>query len=143
VQDQDAFPGTWKLRRCVTERQDGQLEYPMGGQPVGVLVHESQGRMSGQVMRPDRAKFPQGASRQDFTTIVKEAFEGYIAYFGTYALDAARGIVTHHVDGSLYPNGVGGDQQREYSPEGDRLTLTARFQRPDGWRVTGLEWERI
>jgi hypothetical protein len=34
-------------------------------------------------MRPDRAKFPQGASRQDFTTIVKEVFDAYIAHFGT------------------------------------------------------------
>ena len=143
MQDQDAFTGTWKLRRCVTERDDGQLEYPMGDRPVGILVYDSQGRMSGQVMRPDRAKFPPGASGQDVASILKDAFDGYIAYFGTYSVDAGRRIVTHHVEGSLYPNWVGGNQDREYNLHGDRLTLVARFRRPDGERVTRLEWERI
>ena len=104
MQDQDAFTGTWKLLRCVTERDDGQLEHPMGDCPVGILVYDSQGRMSGQVMRPDRAKFLPGASGQDVASILKDAFDGYIAYFGTYSVDAGRRIVTHHVEGSLYPN---------------------------------------
>ena len=55
---------------------------------------------------------------------VSAAFTGYVAYYGTYSVDEAAGVVTHLVAGSLFPNWVGGKQQRHFLLERDSLTLT-------------------
>ena len=75
---------------------------------------------------------------------VRAAYDGYLAYWGTFDLDAARGTVTHHVRGSLYPNWVGQDQVRAYSLEGRRLTLRTPPMKQRGREVVGLlTWERL
>ena len=40
------------------------------------------------------------------------AFETYIAYFGSYTVDAKAGVIVHHVEASLFPNLMGTDQRR-------------------------------
>ncbi|MHA2204100.1 MAG: lipocalin-like domain-containing protein, partial [Candidatus Hodarchaeales archaeon] len=35
---------------------------------------------------------------------IKSAYEGFIAYFGTYEINNKEGTVTHHWEGSLFPN---------------------------------------
>jgi hypothetical protein len=35
---------------------------------------------------------------------MEAGFKGFIAYFGTYRVDSERGIVTHMVAGSMFPN---------------------------------------
>ena len=69
---------------------------------------------------------------------------GYIAYYGTYTIDRSRGVVTHHVEGGLFPNWVGGIQVRQFRLEGDRLTLTPPPIRFGGEETTTvLVWERL
>jgi hypothetical protein len=40
------------------------------------------------------------------------AFDAYVAYFGTYTVDAAKQILVHHVEASLDPTYNGTDQAR-------------------------------
>jgi hypothetical protein len=64
------------------------------------------------------------------------ALDGYIAYFGTYSIDAVAQAVTHHRQGSVQP-GDTADLVRRYTIEGDRLTLS-----PPGTNYE-VNWERI
>ena len=48
---------------------------------------------------------------------------GYDSYFGRYTVDEKAGTVTHHVEGSLFPEDLGQDWVRPFTLEGDRLTL--------------------
>src|SRR5260370_1867969 len=51
------------------------------------------------------------------------AYTAYVAYFGTYTVDAEKRMVTHHVEGSLAPDFTHTDQPRPFNLEGDRLEI--------------------
>jgi hypothetical protein len=51
------------------------------------------------------------------------AYTAYVAYFGTYTVDAEKCVVTHHVEGSLAPDFTDTDQPRPFKLEGDRLEI--------------------
>jgi hypothetical protein len=52
----------------------------------------------------------------------KAALADYIAYFGTYTIDEATHVITVNVEGSTFPNFIGGTQTRILSFSGDEMT---------------------
>lgn len=58
--------------------------------------------------------------------IVPRGLLAYVAYFGTYTVDATKGTVTHHVEGSLRPDYTGTDQVRPFRVDGDQLIIEIR-----------------
>ena len=62
------------------------------GDAIGRLSYDENGNMSGQVMRPDRAKVELGEGNAQQ---VRAAYLGYIAYFGTYEVAADGQSVVH------------------------------------------------
>jgi hypothetical protein len=105
---------------------------------IGQIYYDAAGRMSAQLMRPDRAKLPaQQASEAERAA----AYSSFISYFGRYEIDAEKRTVTHHVEGGMSPNMVGAALVRhfEFSPDGKSLFLSVK----SGDRVTGrLQWDR-
>jgi hypothetical protein len=70
--------------------------------------------------------------RADSTRLreMEEALRGYLAYFGTYTVDAAQGVVTHHVQADVRRQFTGTDQPRPFRLAGDTLVIgTERFRR--------------
>jgi hypothetical protein len=66
------------------------------------------------------------------------AYKGLLAYTGSYTVDGGRWIT--HVDGAWNVAWVGTDQVREFTIEGDRLTVVAQWNpNPlfDGRRTRG------
>ncbi len=51
------------------------------------------------------------------------AFDGYVAYFGTYRVDEHKSAVVHQVEGSLKPSYTGTDQPRPFRLNGDMLVI--------------------
>jgi hypothetical protein len=47
----------------------------------------------------------------------------YVAYFGTYTVDAAHGVVIHHVAADLRRDYTGTDQRRTFQLSGDELII--------------------
>ena len=124
-------------------RQDGVVEKPYGSDPEGLLVYSPSGFFSGHVMRKGVSKFPWGARLAD-PARTKEAFLGYIGYFGRFSVDAAAKTVTHRVLGSWHPNWVGTAQVRHFRKSGDRLVLETPFLSSGGKsRRIRLMWKRI
>ena len=119
----EQFVGTWKL-----VSYEVGASHPMGRDAVGFLIYDADGRMSFQVMRSGRPKFrASGGSRGGYEAGTAEevmsAYRGYIAYFGTYEVNEEGRIVTHHMEGSLFPNWVDRDQIEFFELSGDRLTF--------------------
>jgi hypothetical protein len=134
----DRLIGNWRLVSYVTSEVDGKRGAPYG-EAVGRLMYDANGNMAGQVMRPGRARVELGEGNAQQ---VRAAYLGYIAYFGTYEVAADGQSVIHHVDGSLNPAWVGGDQARRMRFDGERLILSADV-RKNGETVTHtLTWER-
>ncbi len=142
-QAKDQLLGTWKLVSCVGEWSDGRVTHPYGPDPAGLLVYTAAGHFSGQIQGQDRPLFESGNLLRGTPEEIKAAFEGYVAYYGTYEVDEAAGKLTHHVHGSLFPNWVGDDQTRLYSFSDDKLSLTTLpFVGRRAQLTLTLVWER-
>ncbi len=48
---------TWKLVSCEARSSNGEVAYPYGIKPFGMLMYDRKGNMSALLMRPDRPKF--------------------------------------------------------------------------------------
>lgn len=119
------FVGAWRLVSCEARDSGGQLSYPYGERATGQLFYDAVGNMSAQLMRADRARFAARDPALGTDAEVRDAFDGYVAYFGTYSIDDAKGTVTHHVTGASFPNWIGIDLVRYYTfDQAGRLRLS-------------------
>lgn len=119
--------GAWRLVHIDSAQVTGQTtEAP---QPKGMLIYTRDGHMSVQLMYPKSANAPSNEYVQN----------GYEASFGTYDVDEAKHLLTHHVQGSITRDLlIGKDLPRifEFTADGH---LVIRSARPDEhWSVT---WE--
>lgn len=137
----DRFLGVWKLVACESKTGDGQITYPYGEKPVGRITYDSASRMSAILMRPGRKSTLASGVTLSIGNAgveeIREAVNGFTAYYGTFDIDEAKTTVIHHVEAALVPSWVGTDLKRTYAFSGNRLTLTAT-----GARTTVLVWER-
>jgi hypothetical protein len=122
--------GAW---RYVGTWIDGKPRPGRGDNPKGMIVYTAGGHMAVQIA-PDRER--KKAGREPTPEEAKFALENYVAYFGTYTIDAQACTVTHHRAASIQP----GDRMevvRAYEFSGDRLIL-----RPPN-TTQEIVWERI
>ena len=138
----DEFLGVWKLLSYEMRYDDGRVVYPYGPNPVGRLTYDKSGRMSAQLMNPDRpgtTYYADGGGIRDASdSDIRKVVSGFVAYYGTFDVDETRHQVIHHVKCAMHPAWVGGDQYRAYEFEGTRLTLSVILP----GRRSKLTWER-
>lgn len=132
----ERFIGAWRLVAFEEEGPDGEVVYPYGKDAAGLLIYDSSGRMSVQIMRRDREPLSSADWQNLLAEEIKKIIEDFTAFFGTYEVDAANGIVIHRVEGHVLPDSVGKVLRREFTFSGDVLTLKPSPNR----RVI---WERI
>ncbi|MCE2541109.1 MAG: lipocalin-like domain-containing protein [Acidobacteria bacterium] len=129
--------GAWSLAGIERRSAAGEpLTAPVEDR-LGYLIYDASGYMGVTIMRPGRAPYAEDGPTADEALA---QFGSYTSYFGRFTADEAEGAVTHHVEGSLNPNGVGSDYTRFYTLTEDRLTL----QPPSGadGSTTLLTWVR-
>jgi Lipocalin-like domain len=125
--DRERLIGAWRLAHIDGPEPDGtSTDTP---QPQGMLIYTRDGHISVQLMYPKSAH---ALSNQ-------YVLNGYEASFGSYDVDEAKHILTHHVQGSITGDLlVGKDLPRAYRFTADGK-LIIRSARPDErWSVT---WE--
>ena len=139
----DRFVGTWRLLECYGKWSDGRISYPYGDKPEGQLIYDGHGNFSGQIAGSGRPAFETGNLLKGTPEEIKTAFEGYIAYYGTYEVDESKGQVTHHVQSALFPNWIGDIQTRNFEFEGKKLRLNTQPINGSRADLTNtLLWER-
>lgn len=130
------FVGAWKLLSFQSFDAAGAAR--PGAYDVGIIVYDASGRMTAQLMHSSNTADRPLTSDADRAA----AYRRYLGYWGPFTVDASKGVVIHHVEGSSNPSWVGGDQVRHYTfaADGQGLTLSVK----NGERVTStLVWERI
>ncbi len=135
--------GTWRLVSFAQRARSGEIVYPLGRSPQGMLVYTAGGHMSVQVMQPGRRPFASSDSRSGTPEESLEAVRGYVAYCGTYRVDDAAGQIIHEPDCSLFPHWIGVALPRHFRLDGDQLALSAAPLSPDPEPPTGLVWQRV
>lgn len=125
--DAQALIGTWRLVEFADLDKDGKWQYWYGEHPRGYFVYDATGHMHIQIMKaPPLKPFPEASLADDKPPSPEHAlaaYTAYVAYFGTYTVDANKHVVTHHVEGSLAPDFTDTDQPRPFKLEGDRLEI--------------------
>ncbi len=113
AQSPPSIVGTWKVISFETHNADGTVIKEFGDKPLGYFIYDATGHVAIQVMENPARQDPPAA----------------FAYYGTYTVDSAKGIVIHHVEGAigekvkLY---IGKDELRPFRIEGDRLIIEIR-----------------
>lgn len=135
--------GTWPLKSFQAIGADGTVHKLGGDSPQGFLTYTPSGYMSAVSSRSGRSKFASGDAGGGTPEEIKEAFEGFEAYAGTYEFDEASSTATHHVKVARFPNWEGSAQTRHLSLVGGELTIKPDpiFYLGQTWEVT-LVWSR-
>jgi len=135
--------GVWRLFSSEFRTSGGEVIYPLGEDALGQAIFTETGFMSGQLMRQGRPQFASGNQASGTAQEMEAALQGYVAYYGTCEVDVEKQTLTTHVDGSMYPNWVGGFQTRFYQLDDKQLTLTTPPITIGDEEITGvLVWER-
>ena len=138
------LPGTWRLRSRIDVGADGRVhpDPALGSDPIALLIYDRAGHFSAQFMKRDRdGGVADGAPRAVNNT---QAQGGYDAYFGTYRVDDATGMVTQTLLGSLSRSHVGAVLSRVMAVENGQLVISLDTTAVDGTAVTRtLTWDRV
>jgi len=141
---EEQFTGNWSLVSMSTQDSDGNIVYPFGKNPTGIITYTKNGRVSVHIMKNSRPNFTSQDQHSGSDTEVREAFEGYVAYSGTYKITKDCKTVCHYVETCLFPNWVGISQKRSFHLSDNRLTLKTTPIRFRGKRrISTLVWERM
>jgi hypothetical protein len=128
--------GTWRVVEFADLDEKGKWQYWYGEHPLGYFVYDATGHVHVQIMKvPPLRPFPESnfdAGKMPSPEHALDAYTDYLAYFGTYAVDSKKHVVTIHVEGSLAPDYTDTDQTRPFKLEGNRLEIS-----------DGKSWRRV
>jgi hypothetical protein len=125
--------GCWRLVSGELRAPEGEV---VADATDGLLVYTADGRVAAQV-----AMAPRGPGNE-----VAGVIGPYVAYLGTFEVDAAGGVIHHHIEACNVPSYVGRTLPRRAEREGNRLVLVpdladqADVERGTTGRIV---WERI
>lgn len=126
--------GTWRLV-AFEDVAKGQTIHRYGEKPLGLFVYTADGHVTIQIANPANPKCvppgkkisPRGTQESALPICnppeMQALLEGYVAYWGTYTVDTAAGVVVHHVESDASGGYAGTDQVRPFRLEGDRLVI--------------------
>jgi hypothetical protein len=141
------LPGTWRLvSRIDVDGAGARRPEPMLGEdPVALLIYDRAGQFAAQFMARNRSGVAAGtAPAAAGSANNTQAHGGYDAYFGTYSVDDAAGVVTQRLEGALTPANVGAVLERAMTVRGDDLVIRLATTAADGTPVTRtLTWTRV
>lgn len=137
----DNFVGTWKLVSNEIRREDGQVVHPWGKDAIGYLLISEEGYTAASVMRTKRENFASDDILGGTTEEKVSAIDSYVTYCGRYEVQGNK--MVNHVKMSLFPNWVGGKQERFFEFEDGRLILSTPPMLIQGEKTrVSLIWER-
>ena len=137
------FAGVWKLVGEETRDANGQAvsRGPNGDNAArfGYIVYDPVGYMSVNLAWLKQPVFAGGKATTPQDALA--AMGAYNSYWGSFAVNDARGIVTHQTFGAQSPAFAGTNQERQFTFSGNQLTLRPPTAANGDQRT--LTWERV
>ncbi|MCB2066117.1 MAG: lipocalin-like domain-containing protein [Erythrobacter sp.] len=120
----ERFTGSWELATFTRTSADGAVDCPLGAAPAGLISYTADATVAVQLFATDGqpGRLMPSAS----------------AYYGSFAVDEAKGEVIHHIEQASNDWLRATRQVRQYRFDDDRLTLSATV---DG-ELLELVWQR-
>ena len=115
--------GTWQLV-SIEDTVAGKVHpaVDLGRHPVGFLMYTPDGHMCATLADGDRPAWKDTANPTDAEKIA--SYDTFIAYSGTFRIDADNSTVYHYPSIAWLPAYVGTTQVRPFRLEGDKLIIT-------------------
>jgi hypothetical protein len=134
--------GTWRFVAAQQRLSDGSVrpDPQPGPRGVGYIMYDATGHVCVVLANPDRPAW--NAPRSPTDAEVRSAFNGLVAYCGTYETNEQEHHVIHHVEADREPHIVGTDRTRRATVTGNRLVLRP-IDLPAGVKEWTVEWERV
>jgi hypothetical protein len=134
------FAGVWQLVGEETRDANGQI-VPRGADAsrFGYIVYDPAGYMSVTLSWLKQPTFTGGKAATPQEALA--ALGAYNSYWGSFAVDEGRQIITHQTFGALSPGFSGSNQERKFTISGNRLTLQPPTAANGDQRT--LIWERV
>jgi hypothetical protein len=135
--------GTWRFVSATQLLADGtsRPDPQTGTNGAGYLMYTETGHMCAVIAKPERPTWRAPATPSD--SVVRQAFNGLVAYCGTYDVNPAEGSVTHHIELDREPQLAGTNRKRFFTRSGAQLVLRAAPPLPDGVREWTITWQRV
>ena len=138
-----AFIGTWVLESFTEKGEASGVLYPLGTDPIGLLIYTEDGSVSAQLMKSGRKEVSADLWDVAHAAGLAELAEGYIGYCGRFTVHEDSKQVVHTPIVALIPNLVHHAQLRTYSIDGQQLTLETQRSGTDGLPIrTRLVWRK-
>jgi hypothetical protein len=139
---QESLLGTWRLVAARQHLSDGSVrpDPGPGAHGVGYIMYDATKHVCVVLANPDRPKWKSPKSPTDAE--IHSAFEGVVAYCGTYETNEKQQYVIHHVEADKNPQVMGTDRIRRATVTGDRLVLRP-VDLPAGVSDWTVEWVRV
>lgn len=138
----DALVGTWRLVAARQTLSDGSSrpDPQTGARGVGYIMYDATGHVCVVIANSDRPQWNAPVSPSDAE--VRNAFQGLVAYCGTYETNETERSVIHHIEADREPHVIGTDRKRRASVTRNRLLLRPALL-PAGVEDWTVEWERV
>jgi len=104
--------GSWLLASVISETEDGKKGEPFGPSPKGVMIFSGDGHFS---LFQSRAEIPKIAANDRAKATPEEAlaaFASAIAYYGTYSIEEASGVMSVKLQASTFANLMANPEQK-------------------------------
>jgi hypothetical protein len=108
----DQLVGSWIFVSAQDVKPDGSTVDPWGPNAKGAAMYDANGRFTFMLMRSDLPKFASNNRAQATAEEGKAVAQGMIAMYGTYTVNEADKTLITRIEGSSYPNLIGGEQRR-------------------------------
>lgn len=134
--------GSWRIVSAQID-PEGKNQPAYGKRPSGLLSFTPEMQFVEVLTDADVPRFASNERGQGTNAENRAAMNGSIGFFGTYTVDENGEFTGNRVEGSTFPNWVGGVRTRKelrLIVNGD--SMTENFQRPDGTKILIL-WQRV
>ena len=134
--------GTWRIVSAQID-PDGKDAPAYGERPNGLLSFTPDMHYVKVLTDADAPRFACDVRGEGTDAVNKASMVGSIGVFGTYSVDEHGAFTGDRVDGSTFPNWVGGVRTTKglrLTVEGD--SMSEEFQRPDGTKIV-IRWQRV
>ena len=131
-----AIVGIWKLksREDVDATGNVHIDPFLGRDPIGILCF-GKAHFSAQFMKRNRSGQETALQPVDAKNNTARV-NGYDAYFGTYAVDEIKGILTTRLEGAISPANLGDVYVRDVRVVGDELIVQLQTTTLEGIPIT-------
>jgi len=134
--------GAWRLKSLETRASDGSVSYPWGKEVLGYVIASPEGYFCVAIMNANRKKFSSQDMKGGTVEERANAADSYISYSGPCEIEKDKFRVK--VEVSLFPNWIGGIQERNFKIEGKTLSVSTTPTLVNGKEQVGyLIFERV